>query len=95
MYNFHTVELAFNFSVALAIVTYPKCIMNGRMASCAFFLTSALRSSTFAYKCGKHTNNSSLGRVLGGTEKPQIEYELFIPITMLVVTLQPSCQSAI
>jgi len=88
-------ELAFNFSVALAIVTYPKCIMKGRMASWAFFLTSALRSSTFAYKCGKHINNSSLGMNLGGTEKPQIKYELFIPITMLVVTLQASCQSAV
>jgi len=88
-------ELAFNFSVAFAIVTYPKCNMNGIIASWAFFLTSALRSSTFAYKCGIHINNSSLGIDLGDTEKPQIKYELFIPVAMLVVTLHTSCHSAI
>ena len=40
--------------------------MNGRMASWAFFLTSALKSSTFAYKSGKYYNNWSVGLDLGG-----------------------------
>jgi hypothetical protein len=89
------VKLAFNFSVALAIVTYPKCIMNGRMASWAFFLTSALRSSTFAYKCGKHINNSSLEMDLGDTENHRLKMNYSLPVTMFVVTLQASYQSVV
>ena len=51
-------KLTFNLLACLAMASYPVWIINGRTASSAFFLTSALRSSRHANICGMHKFNS-------------------------------------